>query len=113
MKNNLSSTRKTHDIATGFFGWAILFNFYFVILFVTGGWTLIEEAGHLILGLPTIVTPLIFFMKNKWISVGILSAILIRMSIWTLMFLNHDRLPNDLFWALLIPFPLGFILAIY
>jgi len=97
---------KWRDIAIGFFGWIIFNNLYFLILFGS----LIGEPGRitLFLGLPTIVVPIIFFLKKRnWIGVGILTAIFINMSIWTVLFWGGLPTLEVLPIMLFVPLPLG------
>ena len=122
MKTNPTVMIKIRDLAAGFFGWTIFVNVYFMILFVGGGYSLIDGPGRitLFLGLPTIVVPIIFFAKKRnWIGIGILTTVLISISIWTVLYLRGGGLPTDSFREtlevipeiLFIPFPAGALLA--
>ena len=105
------------EIAIGFFGWIMFSNLYFLSL-VEGAYSLIDGLGRSIffLGLPTVIVPVVFFAKKRnWIGIGITTAILINMGIWIVLFLMNGGLTAPIsLWeiisAVLLPYPLGFIL---
>jgi hypothetical protein len=106
MKSLAFSKTIAFDIVAGIFYWFVGGNILFYFMGVNG---IFGMSAMIISYLLTIVSMVILLLKNKkWISVGIVVAVFINISLWMIMF----SAPLDfVIMVATCPLPVGYILV--
>lgn len=103
--------QKLRDIATGFFGWLVFSNTFFLLsagIFVFGIHIMYIEQffsfSIITLWLATVIAPLVLIVRKRvWVGTGIVAAVIINIGIWVVV------LQDNLQSMMILPFPLGLL----
>jgi hypothetical protein len=117
MKTSVPLRTKVRDIAIGFFGWLILGNLVYLLLFLGLGFLANIDLDYLlplissIIWLSTIIASIILYFKKRiWIFAGVLAVFAINGISW-IVILSSEQIAQKLGLVLMFlgfPLPLGY-----
>ena len=108
---------KVRDGVIGFFGWLIIGNVVFALIFlllISVDWDILIPLVSSIIWLSAIIVSSILYLKRRiWLLTGVLAAFIINGISWLPVFKSLTRkLPsfNELFTLMGVPLPAGVVL---